>query len=211
MSLDEDLEKSATAALLLNASGVHRHLFPKTYHTRLTRGFGLHLLSLAVFLFGYTAIFTHMNGLSLPPELVAFACVYLLFLFAFIFCQVPLRVVRENDRILMVFCCRTRAIPIESVLEVRVVRMRKPCHGSFRSHYPSKCFWGYPTNMERNVIIVTTTHCNNYYFCPKEMDEFITDNWPDAQGGNSQSSELRSLMPAVVGKPAEPAMDATAC
>uniref|UniRef100_A0A7S0AXA0 Uncharacterized protein n=1 Tax=Pyrodinium bahamense TaxID=73915 RepID=A0A7S0AXA0_9DINO len=179
---DEDSDDVATAALLLNASGVLREVFPKTYHTRVTKGFALYLLSLTVFIFGYTIFASLWTESRVRLQIIGFDVAYTAFLFAFIFCQVPLRVVRENHCLLMIYCCGTRAIPIESIIEVRAVRRRTDCRGSFRLKYPTKCFWGYPTNLERNIIVVTDTHCNNYFFCLKEMDEFIADNWPDGKG-----------------------------
>lgn len=197
----EDPDSIASASLLLNASGVHRQVFPKTYHTRITKGFAMYIVLLTCFLFGYTLSVSAAFDTPVRWEVIGFDFAYLACLLAFIFCQVPKRVVRENDRILMIFCCGTRAIPIESIKEVRAVRRRRDCRRSFRHQYPTKCFWGYPTNLDRNIIIVTDTHCNNYFFSLKEMDEFIADNWPDAQGSEA-SAELRPLEPAVLGNPA---------
>mmetsp|Transcript_86788 Transcript_86788/g.230604 ORF Transcript_86788/g.230604 Transcript_86788/m.230604 type:complete len:206 (-) Transcript_86788:1-618(-) len=204
----EEFDDIATAALLLNASGVHRQVFPKTYHTRVTNGFALYLFLLSVFLFGYTIVVCAMY--ETPWEwFILFDVTYMSMVFAFIFCQVPRRVVRENDRIMMVYCCRTRIIPIESVVEVRVVRRRRDCRGSFRCQYPTKCFWGYPTNLDRSIIVVTDTRCNNFFFSIKEMDEFIADNWPEGRG-RAPSSAAPPPEPAVLGQTA-PAMELAAC
>mmetsp|Transcript_116422 Transcript_116422/g.340580 ORF Transcript_116422/g.340580 Transcript_116422/m.340580 type:complete len:208 (+) Transcript_116422:176-799(+) len=198
----EDEDDIATAALLRNASGVHRQLFPKTYHTRVTKGFALYLLFLTLFLFGYPFCVSQATGTPMAWPIIVVNIAYLGFIFAFIFCQVPLRVVREDERILMVYCCGTSAIPIESVVEVRVVRRRRDCRGSFRCQYRTKCFWGYPTNLDRNIIIVTTSRCNNYFFCLKELEEFVADNWPEGQGP-APSAEPAPLEPVVLGQPAE--------
>merc|ERR1712151_1127169 len=118
------------------------------------------------------------------PLVFLFDLCYMLLIIGFIFWQVPKKVIRENDRIKLVFCCRTRVVPIDNVIEIRIVRRakvgRRCCpKRTLCSVYPWKCFWGYPTNFSKGVIIVTNSHCNNYTFCLHEMDAFIAENWPE--------------------------------
>eukprot|EP00931_Biecheleriopsis_adriatica_P070303 TRINITY_DN44084_c0_g1_i1.p2 TRINITY_DN44084_c0_g1~~TRINITY_DN44084_c0_g1_i1.p2 ORF type:complete len:221 (+),score=39.66 TRINITY_DN44084_c0_g1_i1:81-743(+) len=209
---DEAEDEVATASLLLNCAGVQRNIFPKTYHTRVSRGFIAYLIFLTVFLLGYT-VFVYYNpvgnddgtesGIGIPLwYLLVFDVSYLALLFGFIFSQVPRKVVRENGQILIVFCCRTRVVPIESLVEIRIVRRRrnrcsrKECKLCL---YPWKCFWGYPTNFDRNIIVVTDTTCNNYFFCLKEMEEFMADNWPEPDTVDDHSASIEETKPQVLG------------
>merc|ERR1711871_7765 len=81
-------------------------------------------------------------------------------------------------------------------IEVRIVRRRRgknilKCNEGLCCRYPSKCFWGYPTNFEKNIIVVTNTSCNNYFFSLHDMDDFIADNSP--------STEMAPTQPQIMG------------
>ncbi|CAJ1367336.1 unnamed protein product [Effrenium voratum] len=183
MAVDEE-DDVATASLLLNCAGVQRQVFPKTYNIRLSRGFAAYLVFLTFFVFSYTIVLYYTpergpesGGISFEQLLlfdVAYSCITLFI----ILLQVPRRVVRENDKLLIMFCCRTRSVLIESLIEIRVVRRQRCCQRRRGWLYPGKCFWGYPTNFERNIIVVSDSRCNNYFFCVHEMEDFMLDNWP---------------------------------
>lgn len=207
MPADGTEDDVATAALLLNCAGVQRHLFPKTYHIVVSKGFIAYLLFLTVFVFAYTIILYYAPeqgsadlGVSFE-HLLLFDLVYCSICIFIILMQVPRKIVRENDKLLIVFCCRTRVVPIESLIEIRIIRRRKCCDRQGRlCLYPSKCFWGYPTNFERNIIVVTDSCCNNYFFCVHEMEEFMADNWPAPNDLEDATDQKRKVPdPAVLG------------
>eukprot|EP00435_Cladocopium_sp_Y103_P073518 s35_g44.t1 len=166
MPADGTEDDVATAALLLNCAGVQRHLFPKTYHIVVSKGFIAYLLFLTVFVF-------------LPCKLQIawkFAVVLHLHLHH---SDASAAQDSEGKRQVAHRLLLTRVVPIESLIEIRIIRRRKCCDRQGRlCLYPSKCFWGYPTNFERNIIVVTDSCCNNYFFCVHEMEEFMADNWP---------------------------------
>ena len=75
----------ATASLLLDSSGVHRQIFPKTYHTRVTYGFAAYLIFLTVLLFGYTTyMYFYVEG-QMTEWIFLFDAVYMGFVFTLIF------------------------------------------------------------------------------------------------------------------------------
>ncbi|CAK9111687.1 unnamed protein product [Durusdinium trenchii] len=124
------------------------------------------------------ALPSKLAGISFE-NLLLFDVAYCFICIFIILMQVPRKIIRENDKLLIVFCCRTRVVPIESLVEIRIIRRRTCCDRQSRMClYPSKCFWGYPTNFERNIIVVTDSTCNNYFFCVHEMEDFMADNWP---------------------------------
>eukprot|EP00933_Yihiella_yeosuensis_P073864 TRINITY_DN82644_c0_g1_i1.p1 TRINITY_DN82644_c0_g1~~TRINITY_DN82644_c0_g1_i1.p1 ORF type:complete len:217 (+),score=20.62 TRINITY_DN82644_c0_g1_i1:43-693(+) len=213
--MDDEQDDIATAALLLNCAGVKKQIFPKTYNIRLSWGFCAYLVIITCFVFCYTFFAYWISGqesdqsehLSLEFLLIFDAC-YLCVLFSLIFLQVPIKVIRENNRLLIVFCCRRREVPIESLIEIRIVkRRRKCCRGrNMCGLYPKKCFWGYPTNFDKNIIVVTDTTCNNYFLSLHEMEEFLADNWPEpeslgtaAEGGENKGEVPSSLEPTMLG------------
>lgn len=179
-----------TAGLLRYSAGLERQVFPKTYNVRITWGFFMYLFGLTAFIFGYTGFMHYYHesqGRAFQKGTYAFVFFYLVFIFSIIFLQVPRRVVREDDKILIHFLCRTRVVPIDSIEFVRIARRRRVRSGNGQGgrrirciccQYPKKCIWGYPTNLDRNVVLVTTSCCNNYCFSLHEMDEFVADNAP---------------------------------
>jgi len=185
-----------TAGLLRHSAGLERQAFPKTYHVRVTYGFFVYLFGLTAFIFGYTGFMHYYHesqGRSFQKGMYVFVTLYLAFIFSIIAWQVPRRVVREDDKILVHFFCRTRVVPIDSILEVRIARRRRLRSGAAGGggsgrrrltclccRYPKKCIWGYPTNLDMNVVLVTKSCCNNYCFSLHEMDEFVADNAPVA-------------------------------
>eukprot|EP00928_Gymnodinium_smaydae_P011377 TRINITY_DN14205_c1_g1_i1.p1 TRINITY_DN14205_c1_g1~~TRINITY_DN14205_c1_g1_i1.p1 ORF type:complete len:257 (-),score=34.53 TRINITY_DN14205_c1_g1_i1:31-687(-) len=191
-------DEVASASLLLNSSGVRRQIFPKSYRIKLTWGFYLYLFALTAFVFSYTAVLYALGDGTVSPLVFVFDAVYMIFLIAFIFWQVPRTVIRENDRILVRFCCRTRAVPLDTVLEIRILHARKctsakDCCKGLLCRYPTKFFWGYPTNFDRNVLLVTSTSCNNYIFSLHEMDEFVRDNWPEQEAADQADGDQVEL------------------
>eukprot|EP00439_Symbiodinium_sp_Y106_P033169 s4499_g3.t5 len=115
----------------------------------------------------------------------------------FILMQVPRRVVRDNDSLKIV----TRLVPIESLVEIRIVRRRRCCDKQGRlCIYPGKCFWGYPTSFDQNVIVVTDSCCNNYFFCLHDMEEFVLDNWPALEEEGEADEPVKvQVEPAMIG------------
>lgn len=177
-----DEEAVITASLLRNSAGALRDAFPKTYHVRVTWGFYIYLACLTIGLFAYSGLYYLPGTVSVDPMIFLFDAVYILCIMLMIFMQVPRRVIRERERLLIVFCCRTRQVPIDSIVEIRVTGERAQTGCSRRGmccRYPLKCFWGYPTNFTSNIVVVTDTCCNNYAFSLHEMAEFMADNWPD--------------------------------
>mmetsp|Transcript_63790 Transcript_63790/g.149540 ORF Transcript_63790/g.149540 Transcript_63790/m.149540 type:complete len:211 (-) Transcript_63790:188-820(-) len=197
----------ATAALLLNSAGIQKNLFPKTYHIKLSKGFVAYLIFLTVFVFAYTLVIYYAPQSDSEQRGVAFE--HLLFfdvaycgaILFFILMQVPRRVVRDNDSLKIVFCCRTRLAPIESLVEIRIVRRRRCCDKQGRlCIYPGKCFWGYPTSFDQNVIVVTDSCCNNYFFCLHDMEEFVLDNWPALEEEGEADEPVKvQVEPAMIG------------
>ncbi|CAE7301016.1 unnamed protein product [Symbiodinium pilosum] len=116
----------ATASLLLNSAGIAKHLFPKTYHVKLSKGFIAYLIFLTVFIFAYTLVIyyapqRHSEQIGVAFEhLLIFDVAYCGAILFLILMQVPRRVVRENESLLIVFCCRTRVVRIESLVEIRL-------------------------------------------------------------------------------------------
>lgn len=94
-----DDDAIATSSLLQNAKGIQEKTFPKTYKVRVTWAFFLYLASLAILLFGYTAaVYVYEDDPVLTsPFIFLFDAIYILFLFALIFWQVPIY-------ILFLFC-----------------------------------------------------------------------------------------------------------
>lgn len=205
---EDEADEVATSSLLANAAGVRRQAFPKTYTVRLTWGFYGYLVIVTVMIFGYTAAVAWYSGgvftLAEFGFVVLFDTAYVAFILSFIFCQVPRTVIRENDRLVFAFCCRKRSVPISSIVEIRIVKRRKfkrgdcfQCHRGLLCKYPTKCFWGYPTNFDRNIIVVSDTSCNNYLFSLIEMEDFVADNWPERDDDTVLAPEPEVLGNAV--------------
>jgi hypothetical protein len=175
---NEEEDLCMSSALLLDAPGVHKKTFPKSYKVKLTAGFYGFLTLLSVFLFGATAV-AYSRG-EVPLVTFNLDLFVLLVLFGGIVTLVPRRVVRENTDLLVAFCFRTVRVPIESIDEVRIIRGKSLVTWSVPPllSYGFKCFWGYPTDLGRSVIVVTDTAFSNFYFSLEDLDEFVADNCP---------------------------------
>eukprot|EP00746_Dinoflagellata_sp_MGD_P004362 gnl/MRDRNA2_/MRDRNA2_108397_c0_seq1.p1 gnl/MRDRNA2_/MRDRNA2_108397_c0~~gnl/MRDRNA2_/MRDRNA2_108397_c0_seq1.p1 ORF type:complete len:217 (+),score=19.51 gnl/MRDRNA2_/MRDRNA2_108397_c0_seq1:139-789(+) len=204
----EDEDCVFTAPLLRNAAGVIQNIFPKTYRVKITTGFYLYVLVLTLMVIGASLYEQFDVYGKFVWDIFVFDVAYILFIVGMIFWFVPRLVIRENERLILVFWCRKWNVPLDSIIEVRIVRRRKgknimKCKEGLCCRYPTKCFWGYPTNFDKNIVVVTDTTCNNYFFSLYDMEDFIADNSPCVEMAPPQPQIMGSLtsMPSYCCRP----------
>lgn len=190
-----------TASLLRNAAGVGKNLFPKTYKVKITAAFYFYVFVLTLFVIGASIYEQFEVYGKFMPSIFVIDVAYILFMVGMIFWFVPRLVIRENERLVLVFWCRKWSVPIDSIIEIRIVRRRRGknimrCKEGLCCRYPTKCFWGYPTNFDKNIIVVTNTSCNNYFFSLHDMEDFIADNSP--------TNEMVPPTPQIMGNTLDP-------
>jgi len=151
--------------------------FPKEYPVKMSWGFFVYMMLLAVLVIYASLVHPFVTGVGIIGPVLLFDIVYFGAIFTFICCQLPIAVVRERECIIVRFCCRRRVIPIYEITEIRIVSASS-CSDQMSTFTLRKCFWGFPTRMDKSIFITTDTCCNNYQLGLIHMEDFLTDNQP---------------------------------
>ena len=134
----------------------------------------------------------------MPPSTGAFYVFIYLYIFSFV-SQIPVRVVRERDAVVVVFPCRRlRRLQIQDIVAVRVYKVdpNAKCP-KCKSQAPRRllsCWWGVPTSFTQYIELESTSACANYRFTLVDPDDFVRSLLHASDAIGDTSLQLQSAI-----------------